>query len=290
MERAEAIPGGVFRDARDGAAIRRDKILGKRRAEYALMPHTLRRVYVRRAARAVTGVVAAAGAGLLYLATIDGGVHDLVRQFTPGSAPAVLSTVLLATWIVAAVAYFVARSFAEDRYADRTSHTVKVSDDVFDDLERLSRLEPFRVAGGMATRLERASVALPIIGMAMLLPATALFGLSWLRAGVFPNPAEFELQLQAHAVGMLPAMSVLAGLALWFAQRLAGKPTAELESPTRLGDSVALGIGALLLATFGAALGEPAMLVGLGLMAFVVAAHVATTRVVRERVDIAVGS
>ncbi len=289
MTEATEIPGGIFRDARAGASARREDLLRQRRAEYALMPHTLRRIYVHRVARAITGGAAALTGAVLLLGAFVPGVHDFIRQFTPGATPAVLSTVLLAGWIVTAMTYFVARCYAEDRYARVTSSTVRGSADVFGDLDRLAQLKPFSVAARMADRVEAPSVALPLLGLAMLLPATVVFGWLWIRGGVFPNPAELEYAMFAHTRTMLPAIALLSALAFVFAHRMRGKSHGELASPSRLGDTVALGIGALVLTTFAAAVGKGAVLAGIGLVGFVVAAHVAAAWVLRERTHIEMG-
>lgn len=289
MTEATEMPGGVFRDAREGAAARREHLLSQRRAEYALMPHTLRRIYVRRVARAITGAIAALSGALLLLGAMSPDVHDAVRQLTPGVAPAVLSTVLLAGWVVTTVTYFVARCYAEDRYARMTSSTVCASGDVFGDLDRLARLKPVSVAARMADRVEAPSVALPLLGLAMLLPATVVFGWLWIRGGVFPDPAQFEYTMFAHTGTMMPAIALLGALTFAFAVWMRGKSRGELASPSRFGDTVALGIGALVLTTFGAAVGKAAVLAGIGLVGFVAAAHFAGARVLRERTHIEMG-
>lgn len=289
MTEATEIPGGIFRDPREGASARREHLLRQRRAEYALMPHTLRRIYVRRVARAITGATAAVAGAVLMLAALAPSFHAALARLVPGMSPAVLSTVLLAGWILTAITYFVARCYAEDRYARITSSTVRASGDVFGDLDRLSQLKPFAVAARMAERVELPSVALPLLGLAMLLPATAVFGWLWVRAGAFPNPALFEAKLFLHVGTMLPAMALLAGLSFAFAHRLRRKSHDELVGPGRLGDSVALALGALVVTTFAAAIGTGAVLAGAGLLGFVVAAHVATARVAGERAHIELG-
>jgi len=286
MTEATEIPGGVFRDARAGASARREHLLHERRAEYALMPHTLRRIYVRRVARAITGAAAGLSGAVLLFGALSPSVHDALGQLTPGASPAVLSTVLLAGWVLTTVTYFVARCYAEDRYARVTSSTVRESADVFGDLDRLAQLKPFSVAAQMAARVEAPSVALPLLGLALLLPATVVFGWLWIRGGVFPNPAEFEYAMFAHTMTIVPAIALLGALAFAFAWRMRGQSHDDLARPSRLGDTVALGIGALVLTTFAAAVGKPAILAGIGLVGFVAAAHVAATWVLRERTHI----
>jgi len=284
----DPILGGVFRDGRDGARARRDHLLKQRRDEYALMPHRVRRVYVRRVARAITGGAAIFGAGTLLLGAWSADVRGLLLNLTPGASPAVLSTCLLASWILIGWVYFAARSFAEDRFARATAKTVRPSGDLYGDLDRLEKLRPDAVAAQMAARAEATSVALPIVGLSMLLPLTAAFLMLWLRAGAFPNPGEFEVLMERHVLTMLPAMAVLASLSWWFARRLRRRSTMELASAGRLGDTAALFIGALLATTFAAAVGLSTVLVGIGLIGFVLVMHLASTRVLRERLAIEV--
>jgi hypothetical protein len=171
------------------------------------MPHRVRRIYVRRVARAITGGVATFGAGTLLLAAWSPAVKAFLLNFTPGAAPAVLSTCLLATWVLLGWVYFAARSFAEDRFARATARTVRPSEDLFGDLDRLARLKPDEVAGRMAARVETWSVSLPILGLSMLAPLTGAFALLWVRGGAFPDPAEFEILMHRFALSMVPAPS-----------------------------------------------------------------------------------
>jgi hypothetical protein len=180
-----------YRDATLGAEARRRALLIKRRAELAAQPLELRRVFVRRSARAVAGGVALAGSILAGAAASSASVRHLFDGLFPGHHPAVVSNLLIITGLATAMAYFVVRALAEDHFTSRMIASVRPSADVFYDLDRLE-LTPTRVALSMVDRVRGPSLAMIIAGAAALAPALALATYALLELGAWERPTVFE--------------------------------------------------------------------------------------------------
>ena len=216
----EPIAAGVFRDGSDGARARRDYLLEKRRHDYAVLSHSVRRIYVGRVARAAAGGVALLGALLTLVGAADPGAYEWLLANTPGPYPAPLTTLLLATAIGSVMSYFVARSVAEDYYARIISRSVQASDDLYADLERLAHIRPELVAYRLADRAELASLALPYIGACLFIPLMALYGLVAFDHNNVHVPTEFDGVLLQFVEFMLPALALVGVLAVHGAHRL----------------------------------------------------------------------
>lgn len=202
-----------YRDARPGAEARRRELLARRRAELAAQPLELRRIYVRRAARCAAGAVAVTGALAVGMAAHSPLLRRALEGLFPGRHPAVVSNLTVMTAIGAALAYFVVRALAEDRFTSCMIRTVRPSDDVFEDLERLE-LTPTRVALSMVERLRVPSMTLVISGVTALAPILALAAYSAAALGAWNRPTVFEENAWALGAPLLHTAS-LAILASW---------------------------------------------------------------------------
>src|SRR5438445_8510835 len=165
----------IFRDPTEGASARRQDLLRRRRDEFVMMPHAIRRVYVARRARS-GAAIAVWLTGLALVATmLSPKLAAFLTRGMPGINPAVLSTGVIAMWVIGVVAYFVARARCEHHFAVEISKTVLPGQDLAHDVERLANERPDDVGRGMAHKLEVRSSAWPVAALAMLLPATVLY-------------------------------------------------------------------------------------------------------------------
>lgn len=222
----------IYRDPVEGAAARRDHLLRHRRDELAELPHALRRVIVARSARIGASVVAVAiGAALVALALAPSATAAVAHAL-PGRV-AVLTALLAAVWIAAPFAWWVARARAEHRYATAMSRLVLPGDDLDHDLQRLDHERPDVAARAMALRLERRSIALPVLAAALVVPATAVYLFALARAGTWPMLAHVEDRLAGHAEPF--ALIALAGACVAFAAARIARSTAAATSAGALG-------------------------------------------------------
>ncbi len=199
-----------FRDPKAGALARRQALLGKRRDELVTMPHAVRRVVVARWGRIAGAMAAWLGAEVFVIAAVSPAFSRWVTGLLPGREPAPLSTLLVGAWILGIVAYWIARSTAEHRFAVTMSRTVLPGNDLFEDIERLDHVHPDDVARGMAHGLEVLSAALPVAAAATLVPATAVYFAMLVHGGHWPSERMFEDWLVAHGSSL--ALIALCGV------------------------------------------------------------------------------
>jgi hypothetical protein len=204
----------IFRDPTEGAMARRLDLLRRRRDELITMPHAVRRVVVARSARIAASLVLCVGGTAMLAAAASPVVSRVLEGVLPGQDPAVLSQLLLGTWVLAVFAYAMTRSRAEHRFVVAMSRYVLPGDDLAHDIERLSHEHPDAMAKQMAQRLEVRSAALPVLAAALVLPATALYvidsvsGLGWSRT--------FDASVARQGWGVVgcAALGVVAGIAV----------------------------------------------------------------------------
>ena len=183
----------IFRDRTDGVIARRLDLLRRRRDELITMPHAVRRVVVDRSARIAASIVAGVGGVAMLAAAALPAVYKPLESAFPGNNPAVLSQLVLVTWVVAIFVYAMARSRAEHRFIVTMSKCVLPGEDIDHDIERLSHEHPDAIAKGMAQRLEVRSAALPVLAAALILPATALYVIDSVREGGWSKYYEYTL-------------------------------------------------------------------------------------------------
>ena len=188
-----------FRDPEAGAIAKRTHLLGKRRDELVTMPHAVRRVVVARWGRIAGALAAWLGAEAMVIAAVSPTIAGWVTHVLPGKEPAPLSTLLVAAWVLGLVAYWMARSTAEHRFAVAMSRTVLPGEDVFHDIERLDHVHPDELARGMAHRLEVLSAALPVAAAATIIPATAAYIGMLVAGGHWPSERAYEAWVADHA-------------------------------------------------------------------------------------------
>ena len=222
----------IYRDPVEGAAARREHLLRHRRDELAEMPHALRRVVVARSARIGASVAAIGMGGMLVAFALAPSAAAAVAHALPGRV-AVLTALLGAAWVAVPFAWWVARARAEHRYAVAMSRLVLPGDDLDHDLQRLDHERPDVAARAMALRLERRSVALPVLAAALVVPATAVYLFALASAGTWPMLAHVEDRLGAHAVPF--ALIALAGASVAVVAARLARSTAAATCAGALG-------------------------------------------------------
>ena len=277
-----------FRDGRDGALARRGDLLRTRRDEFAEMPEEIRRVFVARWAR-IGGALAASivgCAGLVValpqrLAPETGNAvlrfAELLLPASFGNRPAVLATLAVGAWLAGAFAYLLGKALAERAFARHMSQSVRPTDDLYHDVERLSHVSPVSVAQTLALRVEGWSVALPIVALSLLLPSACVYLGQALQVGGYPTVGDFDdgLLRCAELCAWLALAGALSGGALRFGLRR--WTTARLGLATRGVAAAGVALAVVLAVGFGLPLAGS--LLGLTLMAVW-----ALRRIRRERV------
>ena len=221
-----------FRDPRDGALARRGDLLRTRRDEFVEMPEEIRRVFVARWAR-IGGALGASIAGCAGLAValpqkLAFETGDAVLRFAElllpasfGNRPAVLATLAVGAWLAGVFGYLLGKALAERAFARHVNQSVRPTDDLYNDVERLSHVSPVTVAQTLALRIEGWSVALPIFALALLLPSACLYLGQALEVGGYPTINDFDdgLLRCADLFAWLALASALSGVALRFGLR-----------------------------------------------------------------------
>jgi hypothetical protein len=212
-----------YRDNQGGLRLRRDELVAERARELTAVPSDLRRVYARRASRIAGGVVAIAGAAfMLVAAALSGGAEVLL------GSPIVklsLTTILLGGVFLAIPAMVVARIVARIHFRGGLRTALAITDDPTYDIARLEAGGPLRLACHRADRLERASVALPLVGWSLCAPLVSHFAvyvaLSNTQGEWFERAArEFDSWILISIVVTAAAHAVLVICAVRFAKNL----------------------------------------------------------------------
>jgi hypothetical protein len=206
----------IFRDRTEGVIARREDLLRKRRDEFVMMPHAIRRVVVARAARKAASIaMIIAGIGMVAVA-LSPSLASRIAGCLPGINPAVISTFVGAAWVLGLVAYATSRARSEHRFAVEMSTTVLPGEDVDNDIDRLSHERPSMVARRMAHRLEVASAALPVAAAAFVLPATLVYFAHAIYAKGWPSTMAYEQNLitVGSALAAAAGAGVVAGIAM----------------------------------------------------------------------------
>lgn len=194
---------------------------------------TLRLVYERRVARAAAGAVATAAGiflfGIVAVSFFDHGVRFF--GVPNGDSDGGATLLLIAAWPLALGAYIIARVWAQRR-SEVLARRLEPTGNAALDLARLESSSPARVLARHADGVERASIALPLIGMAALLPLTLHYVVwcvicAWtgraLDAGGFDQWIASSVAIVGHA------HLVVAFFAYRFAKKAHEMPTAELR-------------------------------------------------------------
>jgi hypothetical protein len=193
----------IFRDRSEGVNARRLELLRRRRDEFVMMPHAIRRVYVARRARSAASLAIWLMGIAMIVCALSPKLAAYVTKGMPGINPALLSTLVIAMWVVGIVAYFIARARCEHHFQVALSKTVLPSENPDEDIDRLSHEHPDEVARGMAHRLEVRASAWPIAAAAMIVPVTALYVLYGYKAHGWTAIADYEQALADNAGTLL---------------------------------------------------------------------------------------
>lgn len=177
-----------------------------------MMPHAIRRVYVARRARSAASLAIWLVGVATLVCALSPKLTAYVTKGMPGINPALLSTLVMAMWVLGIVAYFIARARCEHHFQVALSKTVLPSENPDEDVERLSHEHPDDVARGMAHRLEVRSSAWPIAAAAMVVPMTALYVYYGYKVHGWPAIADYEQSLAANA-GTLTFLAVAGAFA-----------------------------------------------------------------------------
>lgn len=192
----------AYRDDAEGAALRHADLLARRaRVDRALAD--ARRAHGRRVARIAAGVTGVAGAAILAGTTAASVAHAHVEQGT-------LTAILLGTWPIVGLAYLAGRVDWRRR-AEEPIARVTRGRDLHAEIARLEQEVPVALERERARRLERASVALPLVAAALLGPLTlhaivyVLVCRAWLWS--FDGWIALSLAIVGHAHLVLAWMS-----------------------------------------------------------------------------------
>lgn len=177
-----------------------------------MMPHAIRRVYVARRARSAASLAIWLMGVATLVCALSPKLAAYVTTGMPGINPALLSTLVMAMWVLGIVAYFIARARCEHHFQVALSKTVLPSENPDEDVERLSHEHPDEVARGMAHRLEVRASAWPIAAAAMIVPMTALYVLYGYKKHGWPAIADYEQSLAANA-GTLVLLAIVGAFA-----------------------------------------------------------------------------
>ncbi len=279
----------AYRNDEDVLQARLDSLLEARGVEIMSVGPDLRDVYARRVARVISGSVASLGGvallvgGILRYAVDSGSWINVQRHSSDGVLQALLGGSVLA----GALAWLPAKHVASAAFDRALARSPSLSGNVRVDLVRVERAHPRRLAGARIGKLEAASAALPLVGLALLAPL-GLHLLVWLLFGgasAVQHLGEFDhwIAISMPLVGIAHIVLALQGVV--FAQKLREKSTEELLSkPAREGWKA---LGFTLLAGAipgGLLLLIPPILVGLTGLVFIPLSFRAVSRAVaRER-------
>jgi hypothetical protein len=264
----------LYRDDDFGARLHYDELLQQRERQLDQLDGPVARVYERRLGRAAAGAAGIAGASALVAASVAVGA-DLMEK------DGALSKILLGSWLVAGAAYLAGRLVAKHRIRPILQRMAQPSGDLRADLERLRDAEPSRAMRQLADGLERSSVALPLMTLALLMPLT-LHALVWALWGW--DGGDFDVWILMSSVIVGHCHLVLAFLCWRFARNMRGWSTSMLADRRHREGWVAWAITAAVSFFPGIVLlAIPPALVSLTGLFAPISFYVMTRRVVAER-------
>jgi hypothetical protein len=214
-----------YRDAEQPLRVQREALLRRRRRELEALPRDLVRTYSRRVARTCAGLLAAGGAIAIVadaLLTKLGDPGFLAAHLPP------LTKILVATLCLVVPVYAAARTVARLRIRRLLRRELEPSGDVISDVARLEHRSAPALAAELADRLERRSVAWPLVGASLILPLTLHlpFGVMLNRSNFLES---FDWWICASLVLVLPAHLLLAFLSWRFARTLSRWTPSSLQ-------------------------------------------------------------
>lgn len=280
----------AYRDPDEGARIRLDALIREHSRAVARLDGAAA-VYARRAARAAAGAALTLGGLTLGASVVAALLGDDPWSGAPpvNGIPSVIGAAraLGAAWVLAAAAYAAARLGAAPWLRARVGLPAARSGDVHEDLARLEAADPEAEARARAGALERASVALPLAGLALLAPLSIhllAIALTWGVDHDFSAWTRLSVAFVGHAHLALALCGVV------FARKLGKLRTSEIPRAASWDGWRALLITVTVSAVPGAvAFLIPPLLVGVTGLLFVPASFaLLRNRVVSERRALAV--
>jgi hypothetical protein len=274
--------GPIYRDPGDGLRRLRAELFEKRWQELEALSPELRRIYTRRIARTVAGVVGFAGMALVFLfaiLSIPGSPFFVDQHYERPLAAATI-----AVWAIIGIAYVVARVAAAVHFPRRVLAMLEPSGELHRDVSDLASATMSQRVAHWIGRYERTSAAWPLAGAAMVLPLLLHWLVYALHSGGVPSASGFGFWIVLSAVTVAHCHLVLAFCGWRFARDL----TASEADPLGRLDSRglrALGVTAASSTVPGLVLaGIPCLLVVVTGLVFVPASFwTVATRVRRER-------
>jgi len=234
----------AYRDDLEAAFLRRDILFGRRLSQLARVSHEVADIHAARSARIAFGACAAAGALAM-------GACAAARMLDQGLASSrdlgVLTAILVGTWPMAIVAHAVTRALARRRFETRLAASIARSGDPRADLARLEDADPRGMAMEIVSRAEVASVALPLMGLALLLPLTLhlLVALALSSGSGSVDLSGFDGWICWSVLFVGHAHLVLAALCWRYANKARKLPGETVRRGWRSEAAVALGLTAL---------------------------------------------
>ncbi len=217
----------AYRSSEEGLRARRAELLLQRRAEIEALPKAASRVYARRISRMAAGATLIICAALIPTTAIG----QYVALQTWDAREGILTAILLAAPVLAIFAWCVAGPIAALGFRRRLLRTMRPTEDLTGDVDRLSRHSAEATADEYADRLERPSVSWPLIGLALTVPLLLHFPV-WLLIrstsdGIF---ADFDKWILISLVLVSHCHLLLAFLAWRFARKLRNDPVHTVPS------------------------------------------------------------
>ena len=232
----------MYRDALPGAEAKRKELLNRARAELAAQPLEVRRIFVNRVSSATAGITLIVGGLFTALIAASPEMYSDFEALLPGRHPAVVASVLGSTLFFTLLAYFVARSMAEERFTRAMLRVANPTGDVFLDIERLHHT-PTREALRLADRARRPARYALTAGIALIATPLVIAAGTMLVGRGWTSPGNIDSNL------------IIVGSAILYASlivMLAAAFLVSLKRPTAL--VTTLGIAGLLMLPSGGAL------------------------------------
>lgn len=218
-----------YRDPRYAASLRIEHLRERAGALTDEIPAEVRTTYARRVARSSAGAVAIAGFVVTGIASLaDALSHRSASTFAPSPTALFLGAI-----VASLTTYAIARAVAAIRFEGRVQATFDAGGDELVQLARLESHGVRRAAVRLASRGERASLALPLAGIGLLAPLAIHFVvfclLSLGQGNGSSRFSSFDWWIGCTLLLVGIAHLVLAYQAWRFANKIAATPTGNLE-------------------------------------------------------------
>lgn len=214
---------GIYRDASDELARRRDQLYEEQRRASRRLPSVLERVYSRRLARTFAGQVTVVGVGVALVL----GFAEALWWFAGaelGLDAAMVGGALFAAWALGAISYVAVRlCTARGSLTRAVVAALHPTADVTADLDRLRRGVEGAAVGIIADR-ERAALVWPLAAAALALPLLIHYAVAALANGSLLGAAEYGEWVSLSAALVGHAHVVFALTAARYARELASGP------------------------------------------------------------------